>query len=138
AHALCPLALESTLSVGFLRASGRAVAAGGPGALAAGLAAPVLARPAALVQCAGVRRPDRRRRADLLRRLQDAGRPGRRGSRPAADDAITAAASAAEIFVKIALYNLTTTTRLTGGVESFVWDLSRELARRGHQVTIIG
>lgn len=40
--------------------------------------------------------------------------------------------------MKIALYNLTTTTRLTGGVESFVWDLSRELARRGHAVTIIG
>jgi glycosyltransferase involved in cell wall biosynthesis len=40
--------------------------------------------------------------------------------------------------VKIALYNLTTTTRLTGGVESFVWDLSRELARRGQYVTIIG
>jgi len=39
--------------------------------------------------------------------------------------------------VKIALYNLTTTTKI-GGVESFVWDLSRELARRDHQVTIIG
>lgn len=41
-------------------------------------------------------------------------------------------------FVKIALYNLTTTTRLTGGVESFVWDLSRELAQRGYSVNIIG
>lgn len=39
--------------------------------------------------------------------------------------------------LKIALYNLTTTTRV-GGVESFVWDLGRELARRGHAVTIIG
>src|SRR5438128_8061540 len=37
----------------------------------------------------------------------------------------------------IALYNLTTTTKI-GGVESFVWDLSRELARRDHAVTIIG
>jgi glycosyltransferase involved in cell wall biosynthesis len=37
----------------------------------------------------------------------------------------------------IALYNLTTTTRI-GGVESFVWDLSRELAQREHHVTIIG
>lgn len=37
----------------------------------------------------------------------------------------------------IALYNLTTTTRV-GGVESFVWDLSRTLAERGHAVTIIG
>lgn len=37
----------------------------------------------------------------------------------------------------IALYNLTTTTKY-GGVESFVWDLGRELARRGHAVTIIG
>jgi glycosyltransferase involved in cell wall biosynthesis len=35
------------------------------------------------------------------------------------------------------LYNLTTTTRY-GGVESFVWDLARELAGRGHAVTIIG
>jgi glycosyltransferase involved in cell wall biosynthesis len=39
--------------------------------------------------------------------------------------------------MRIALYNLTTTTRI-GGVESFVWDLSRELAQRGHAVTIIG
>lgn len=37
----------------------------------------------------------------------------------------------------IALYNLTTTTKV-GGVESFVWDLSRELTQRGHRVTIIG
>ena len=39
--------------------------------------------------------------------------------------------------MQLALYNLTTTTKY-GGVESFVWDLSRELARRGHRVTIIG
>ncbi len=39
--------------------------------------------------------------------------------------------------MRIALYNLTTTTRI-GGVESFVWDLSRELVQRGHDVTIIG
>ncbi|WP_129630398.1 glycosyltransferase family 4 protein [Candidatus Oscillochloris fontis] len=37
----------------------------------------------------------------------------------------------------IALYNLTTTTKF-GGVESFVWDLARELAGRGHAVSIIG
>lgn len=39
--------------------------------------------------------------------------------------------------MRVALYNLTTTTKI-GGVESFVWDLGRELARRDHQVTIIG
>ena len=39
--------------------------------------------------------------------------------------------------MRIALYNLTTTTKF-GGVESFVWDLSRELAGRGHHVTIFG
>jgi D-inositol-3-phosphate glycosyltransferase len=39
--------------------------------------------------------------------------------------------------LKIALYNLTTTTKL-GGVETFVWELGRELAGRGHEVTIIG
>ncbi len=39
--------------------------------------------------------------------------------------------------MNIALYNLTTTTKF-GGVESFVWDLSRELAGRGHHVTIFG
>jgi glycosyltransferase involved in cell wall biosynthesis len=39
--------------------------------------------------------------------------------------------------MQLALYNLTTTTKY-GGVESFVWDLSRELARRGHRVAIIG
>lgn len=39
--------------------------------------------------------------------------------------------------MRIALYNLTTTTKY-GGVESFVWDLARELARRDHAVTVIG
>lgn len=39
--------------------------------------------------------------------------------------------------MNVALYNLTTTTKF-GGVESFVWDLGRELARRDHAVTIIG
>ncbi len=39
--------------------------------------------------------------------------------------------------LRVALYNLTTTTRI-GGVESFVWDLSRELTQRGHQITVIG
>jgi glycosyltransferase involved in cell wall biosynthesis len=39
--------------------------------------------------------------------------------------------------MKIALYNLTSTTKF-GGVESFVWDLGRELAQRGHQVHLIG
>ncbi len=39
--------------------------------------------------------------------------------------------------MKIALYNLTTTTSY-GGVESFVWDLAAELVRRDHQVTVIG
>ncbi|MBI4798316.1 MAG: glycosyltransferase family 4 protein [Desulfarculus sp.] len=36
-----------------------------------------------------------------------------------------------------ALYNLTTTTQ-GGGVEMSVWSLGRELARRGHDVTVIG
>ncbi|MBI5523085.1 MAG: glycosyltransferase family 4 protein [Desulfarculus sp.] len=36
-----------------------------------------------------------------------------------------------------ALYNLTTTTQ-GGGVEMSVWALGRELARRGHEVTIMG
>lgn len=40
-------------------------------------------------------------------------------------------------YMRIALYNLTTTTKY-GGVESFVWDLARELARHDHAVTIIG
>ena len=39
--------------------------------------------------------------------------------------------------MRVALYNLTTTTKV-GGVESFVWDLSRELVQRGHAVTIFG
>lgn len=39
--------------------------------------------------------------------------------------------------MRIALYNLTSTTKF-GGVESFVWDLARELARRGHSPTVIG
>lgn len=35
--------------------------------------------------------------------------------------------------MKIAMYNLTTTCRF-GGVETFVWEISRELARRGEEV----
>jgi glycosyltransferase involved in cell wall biosynthesis len=39
--------------------------------------------------------------------------------------------------MKIALYNLTTTTK-HGGVESIVWDTARRLAARGHAVTLFG
>ena len=39
--------------------------------------------------------------------------------------------------MKIAMYNLTTTCRY-GGVETFVWEVSRELARRGEEVHIYG
>jgi len=39
--------------------------------------------------------------------------------------------------MRIALYNLTTTTAY-GGVESFVWDLANQLAARDHAVTVIG
>ena len=39
--------------------------------------------------------------------------------------------------MRIVHYNLTTTSK-EGGVETFVWELSREQARRGHCVTIIG
>ncbi len=39
--------------------------------------------------------------------------------------------------MKIGMYNLTTTC-LFGGVETFVWEVSRELARRGEEVQILG
>lgn len=39
--------------------------------------------------------------------------------------------------MRVALYNLTTTTQY-GGVESFVWEAARGLAQRGLDVTIIG
>jgi D-inositol-3-phosphate glycosyltransferase len=39
--------------------------------------------------------------------------------------------------LKIGMYNLTTTCRF-GGVETFVWSVSRELARFGREVHIIG
>jgi D-inositol-3-phosphate glycosyltransferase len=39
--------------------------------------------------------------------------------------------------MKIALLNLTTTTRW-GGVETFVWELAGQLAERGHHVEIFG
>ena len=42
-----------------------------------------------------------------------------------------------EILLRIVHYNLTTTSK-EGGVETFVWELSQEQARRGHEVTIIG
>jgi len=39
--------------------------------------------------------------------------------------------------MKIALYNLTTTTRW-GGVETFVWEVAAQMAERGHEVHIFG
>jgi D-inositol-3-phosphate glycosyltransferase len=39
--------------------------------------------------------------------------------------------------LRIVHYNLTTTA-IEGGVETFVWELSQEQGRRGHDVTIIG
>lgn len=39
--------------------------------------------------------------------------------------------------MKIALYNLTTTTRW-GGVETFVWEVAGQMAGRGHHVEIFG
>src|SRR5581483_11062260 len=42
-----------------------------------------------------------------------------------------------ELRMKIALYNLTTTTKV-GGVESVVWDVGQKLAERGHDVTLFG
>lgn len=39
--------------------------------------------------------------------------------------------------MKIALYNLTTTTRW-GGVETFVWEVATQMAGRGHHVEIFG
>jgi D-inositol-3-phosphate glycosyltransferase len=38
--------------------------------------------------------------------------------------------------MRIIHYNLTTTTK-EGGVETFAWELAREQARRGHEVTIV-
>jgi len=38
--------------------------------------------------------------------------------------------------LKVALYNLTTTV-VTGGVETFVWELGRELGRRGLEVHLV-
>jgi glycosyltransferase involved in cell wall biosynthesis len=39
--------------------------------------------------------------------------------------------------MKLALYNLTTTTRW-GGVETFVWEVAAQMAERGYQVEIFG
>ncbi len=39
--------------------------------------------------------------------------------------------------MRVALYNLTTTTKV-GGVETFVWEVARELARRGIGVEVLG
>ena len=39
--------------------------------------------------------------------------------------------------MKIALYNLTTTTK-SGGIETFNWEMARVLSRRGHTVHIYG
>ena len=39
--------------------------------------------------------------------------------------------------MKIALYNLTTTTRW-GGVEMFVWEVAEQMRARGHEVVIFG
>ena len=39
--------------------------------------------------------------------------------------------------MKIAMYNLTTTVK-TGGIETFNWEVGKELAHRGHEVHIYG
>lgn len=39
--------------------------------------------------------------------------------------------------MKLALYNLTTTTRW-GGVENFVWEVAAQMAARGHKVDLFG
>ncbi|QWR76622.1 glycosyltransferase family 4 protein [Candidatus Magnetomonas plexicatena] len=39
--------------------------------------------------------------------------------------------------MKIAIYNLTTTTK-AGGVETYTWGIARGLAKRGHEVAIYG
>src|SRR5689334_21314986 len=39
--------------------------------------------------------------------------------------------------VKIALYNVTTTTKV-GGVETFVWEVAAQLVARGYQADVIG
>jgi D-inositol-3-phosphate glycosyltransferase len=39
--------------------------------------------------------------------------------------------------MKVAFYNVTTTTKV-GGVETFVWEVAARLAARGHQVDVIG
>lgn len=39
--------------------------------------------------------------------------------------------------MKIALYNLTTTTK-SGGIETFNWEMAKALAKRGHRVHIYG
>ncbi len=42
-----------------------------------------------------------------------------------------------DFWMKIALYNLTTTTKL-GGIETFNWEMARALERKGHCVHIYG
>ena len=39
--------------------------------------------------------------------------------------------------MKVALYNVTTTTKV-GGVETFVWEVAARLAKRGYRVDVIG
>lgn len=39
--------------------------------------------------------------------------------------------------IKVALYNVTTTVQLSGGVETFVWELGRALQRRGLRVHLV-
>lgn len=53
------------------------------------------------------------------------------------DAGLTAVWSSRRPPLRVALFNVTTTTRL-GGVESFVWDLARALAAAGLRVDVIG
>src|SRR5437868_7234283 len=39
--------------------------------------------------------------------------------------------------IRVALYNVTTTTKV-GGVETFVWEVAGRLAARGYRVDVIG
>src|SRR3954463_686986 len=55
----------------------------------------------------------------------------------AAENCLSGSGSTRNLPVKIALYNLTTTTRW-GGVETFVWEVAAQMAERGHEVHIFG
>jgi glycosyltransferase involved in cell wall biosynthesis len=72
-----------------------------------------------------------------MTRLTADSRQQREGSTKLSRDLSQSAIPNPKSAIKVALYNVTTTTKV-GGVETFVWEVAGRLAARGYRVDVIG